>query len=147
MVIFDTFINNYFPALWGIAGMPIGNPVQVTLAFSNAVAIALVIMRGAGHSCSRYCQHSFFPTHGVIRNPSGETDYQAFVYIVTSMFNGLFSLWVAKEMLDEEKLTYSKKAALSVLYITLLLYWIATPIYFYEDGAKVFPLSTWGLHR
>ena len=28
--------------------MPIGNPVQVTLAFSNAVAIALIIMRALG---------------------------------------------------------------------------------------------------
>ena len=56
------------------------------------------------------------------------------------MFNGLFSLWVAKEMLDEEKLTYSKKAALSVLYITLLLYWIATPIYFaMKMEQKFFP--------
>ena len=56
------------------------------------------------------------------------------------MFNGLFSLWVVKEMLDEEKLTYSKKAALSVLYITLLLYWIATPVYFaMKMEQKFFP--------
>ena len=140
VVIFDTFINNYFPALWGIAGMPIGNPVQVTLAFSNAVAIALVIMRGRWAFLFPLLSTLVFSNARSNPQSIRETDYQAFVYIVTSMFNGLFSLWVAKEMLDEEKLTYSKKAALSVLYITLLLYWIATPIYFaMKMEQKFFP--------
>lgn len=120
VVIIDAFINNYLPALWGVAGFPISNPVQVTLAFSSFAAIALVILRG------RWL--FLFPLLAVLvfsnarSNPQSirETDYQAFVYIITSMFNGLFSLWALRE---------EKKPAFVALYLVLLLYWIATPLY------------------
>lgn len=120
VVIFDAFINNYLPALWGVVGFPISNPVQVTMAFSSFTAIVLVILRGR--------LLFLFPLLTVLvfsnarSNPQSirETDYQAFVYIVTSMFNGLFSLWVLRD---------EKKPALIALYLVLLLYWIATPLY------------------
>lgn len=128
-VIFDTFINNYLPALWGITGIPIGNPVQVTLALSNAAAIILVVVRRRWLFLFPLLATLIFSN--VRSNPQSirETDYQAFVYIITSMFNGLFSLWIAKEMLDDRALAFSKKVGLSALYALLLLYWIATPLY------------------
>lgn len=128
-VIADTFINNYLPALWGIAGMPINDPVQVTLAISNVAAIALVIVRG--HWLFLFPLLTTLIFSNARSNPQSirETDYQAFVYIITSMFNGLFSLWAMKAMIDEEKQAFSKKAALSVVYVVLLLFWIATPLY------------------
>ncbi len=128
-VIADTFINNYLPALWGIVGFPISNPVQVTLAFSNAAAIALVMLRGRWVFLFPLLATLVFSNARSNPQSIRETDYQAFVYIITSMFNGLFSLWIAKEMLDEEKQVFSKKVVLSVLYVMLLLYWIATPLY------------------
>jgi len=130
LVIFDRFINNYLPALWGVTGLSISNPVQVTLAFSNAAAITVVLLKG------RYA--FLFPLLAVLvfsnarSNPQSirETDYQAFVYIVTSMFNGLFALWVLRDILNKEKLAFARRSALTVLYLVLVLYWIFTPIYF-----------------
>ncbi len=128
-VIADTFINNYLPALWGVVGFPISNPVQVTLAFSSAVAIILVILRGRWTFLFPLVITLVFSNARSNPQSIRETDYQAFVYIITSMFNGLFALWALRELLDEEKTAFSQKAALSALYALLLLYWIATPLY------------------
>lgn len=128
-VIADRFINNYLPALWGVAGFPISNPVQVTLAFSSAVAVLLVVVRGKWTLLTPLLITLVFSSARSNPQSIRETDYQAFVYIITSMFNGLFSLWAIKAMIDEEKQTFSKKTALSIVYVVLLLFWIATPLY------------------
>lgn len=128
-VIADTFINNYLPALWGIAGFPISNPVQVTLAFSSAAAIILVVARGRWLFLFPLLATLVFSNARSNPQSIRETDYQAFVYIITSMFNGLFALWAMKELLDEEKTAFSQKVVLSAVYALLLLYWIATPLY------------------
>ncbi|MFZ5535493.1 MAG: hypothetical protein ACOY3M_05095 [Patescibacteria group bacterium] len=139
-VIFDTFINNYILAVWGAKDFPLGNPVQVTIAFSSAAAIVLVLVR------KRFL--FLIPLLTVLvfsnarSNPQSirETDYQAFVYIITSFFNGLFSLWAVRELIDEEHIAFSKKLALGGLYAALLLYWIATPLYFVmKMEQKFFP--------
>ncbi len=128
-VIADTFINNYLPALWGVAGFPISNPVQVTLAFSSAVAIFLVILRGKWAFLFPLLVTLVFSNARSNPQSIRETDYQAFVYIITSMFNGVFAVWAVKELLDEEKTAFSQKVVLSAVYALLLLYWIATPLY------------------
>ncbi|HLD24512.1 MAG TPA: hypothetical protein VJB96_01210 [Patescibacteria group bacterium] len=139
-VIANAFINNYLPALWGVAGFPISNPVQVTLAFSSAVAIALAIIRGRWLFLIPLLATLIFSNARSNPQSIRETDYQAFVYIVTSLFNGLFSLWAVREILDEEKQTLSRKVGFSVLYVVLLLYWIATPLYFaMKMEQKFFP--------
>ncbi len=130
VVIANAFVNNYIPALWGVVGLPIGNPAQVTVAFSFAAAIVLVILRGRWLFLIPLLITLVFSNARSNPQSIRETDYQAFVYIVTSLFSGLFSLWALKELLDEGKLAYAKKAALTVLYLSLLLYWIATPVYF-----------------
>ncbi len=139
-VIFDTFINNYILAVWGAKEFPLGSPVQTTIAFSSAAAIAIVILR------KRWL--FLFPLlitlvfSNARSNPQSirETDYQAFVYIITSMFNGLFAVWAAKEMLDEDRTALSQKIVLILLYVPLLLYWIATPLFFaMKMEQKFFP--------
>ena len=128
-VIADTFINNYLPALWGVAGFPISNPVQVTLAFSSAVAVILVIVRRKWAFLFPLLVTLVFSNARSNPQSIRETDYQAFVYIITSMFNGVFAVWAVKELLDEEKTAFSQKVVLSAVYALLLLYWIATPLY------------------
>lgn len=139
-VIVDTFFSNYLMALWGVKDFPLSNPVQVTLAFSSTVAIALTFIKGR--------VQFFIPLLVVLifsnarSNPQSirETDYQAFVYIITSMFNGLFSLWAIKEMLDSATVKISTKVGLSVMYVVLVVYWIATPLYFMmKMEQKFFP--------
>jgi hypothetical protein len=140
IVIANTFVNNYFLALWGVTGFPLTNPVQVTLALSSAAAVVLVILRGRMLFLIPLLVTVVFSNARSNPQSIRETDYQAFVYIVTSIFNGLFSLWAVKELLDGERQTYAKKAALTVLYFVLLIYWIATPLYFaLKMEQKFFP--------
>lgn len=129
VVIADAFINNYLPALWGVTGFPISNPVQVTLAFSSAVLIILVVLRGKWALLLPLIITLVFSNARSNPQSIRETDYQAFVYIITSMFNGVFSVWAVKELLDDGKVAFSQKIVLSVLYALLLLYWVATPLY------------------
>lgn len=138
-VIFDTFINNYILAVWGFKDFPFGNPVQVTIAFSSAAAIVLVIVKKRWLFLIPLLVTLIFSNARSNPQSIRETDYQAFVYIITSMFNGLFSLWAVRELLDQES-SFSKKVALSALFMTLLLYWIATPLYFgMKMEQKFFP--------
>ncbi len=139
-VITDTFYNNYLLALWGVRDFPLSNPVQVTLAFSSLTAIILTLINGR--------VQFLIPLLGVLifynarSNPQSirETDYQAFVYIITSMFNGLFSLWAVKELLDNAAVKYSTKVGIAVIYVSLVVYWVATSLYFVmKMEQKFFP--------
>jgi hypothetical protein len=56
------------------------------------------------------------------------------------MFNGLFSLWAIKELLDNSVVKFSTKVGLTFVYVSLCLYWIATPLYFMmKMEQKFFP--------
>lgn len=139
-VIFDTFYNNYLLALWGVRDFPLSNPVQVTLAFSSAVAVVLSLMRGRVQFLIPLLAVLVFSNARSNPQSIRETDYQAFVYIITSMFNGLFSLWAIKELLDSSVVKHSSKVMLSVVYVSLVVYWIATPLYFVmKMEQKFFP--------
>lgn len=139
-VIIDTFYNNYLLALWGVRDFPLSNPVQVTLAFSSTVAVILAILRGRVQFLVPLLAVLVFSNARSNPQSIRETDYQAFVYIITSMFNGFFSIWAIKELLDSPTCKYSVKAALSVMYIALIVYWIATPLYFVmKMEQKFFP--------
>ena len=139
-VIIDTFYNNYLLALWGVRDFPLSNPVQVTLAFSSAVAVVLSLMRGRVQFLIPLLAVLVFSNARSNPQSIRETDYQAFVYIITSMFNGLFSLWAIKELLDSSVVKQSSKVMLSVVYVSLIIYWIATPLYFVmKMEQKFFP--------
>lgn len=130
VVIFNDFVNNYMLALGGVTGLPITNPGQVTFAFSSFAAILLVVFTG---------RWTFlFPLlitlvySNARSNPQSirETDYQSAVYVMTSMFNGLFTLSVLKELLDSKKLKVSAAISASALMLLLTIYWIATPVFY-----------------
>ncbi len=139
-VIGNSFINNYMPALWGIAGFPIGNPVQVTIAFSWAAAVALVIIRGRLLFLVPLLVTLVFSNARSNPQSLKETDYQAFVYIITGLFSGLFTLTAVRDMVNDGKLESAKRSALTALYLVLLIFWIATPLYFaMKMEQKFFP--------
>jgi len=139
-VIADTFINNYLPALWGVSGLPIGNPVQVTLALSSASALILVIVTGKWLFLIPLLVTMVFSNARSNPQQIKETDYQAFVYIITSMFNGLFVISALRDLINHERVDIAKRTALSALFITIVLYWIATPLFFaMKMEQKFFP--------
>ncbi len=139
-VIFDAFLNNYLPALWGVAGFPISNPVQVTLAFSSAVAVALAVATGRWLYLFPLLVTLVFSNARSNPQSIRETDYQAFVYIITSMFNGLFSIAAFGDLINKEKTNVARRSVFSVVYVVLLLYWIATVAFFgMKMEQKYFP--------
>lgn len=139
-VIVDTFLSNYLLALWGVRDFPLSNPVQVTLAFSSAAAIVVTLVKGRVQFLIPLVSVLIFSNARSSPQSIRETDYQAFVYIISSMFNGVFSLWAVKELLDNAAVKISAKIGLSILYVSLVLYWIATPLYFMmKMEQKYFP--------
>lgn len=138
IVIANTFLNNYLPALWGVAGLPLSNPFQVTLAVSQAALAFLLIIT------KRYAFLVPFLITLVFSNARSnpqmirETDYQASVYIVTSMFAGAFTLFALRDLLDRGRLVISAKLASSGVFLLLGILWVFTPIYLFLKFTHVF---------
>lgn len=130
VVIFNDFINNYMLALGGVTGLPITNPGQVTFAFSSFAAILLVIFTGRWTFLFPLLVTLVYSNARSNPQSIRETDYQSAVYIMTSMFSGLFTLSALKELVDSKKLKLSTTIFASVLMLLLVIYWIATPIFY-----------------
>ena len=130
VVIFDDFVNNYMLALGGVTGWPLSNPIQLTFALSSFVAILLVILTGRWMFLFPLLVTLVYSNARSNPQSIRETDYQSAAYIITSMFNGLFSISALKELVDSKKLALSSTIAASALMLVLGVYWIATPLYF-----------------
>lgn len=139
-VIVDRFLNNYLPALWGVIRLPVNDPVQVTLAFSWAVLLGLMIVSGKYLFLLLLLITLVFSNARSNPQTIRETDYQAFVYIITGMFSGLFAVSFLRETLNHGKPALAKAAAQTVMYLVLLIMWIATPLFFaMKMEQKFFP--------
>lgn len=130
VVIFNDFVNNYMLALGGVTGLPITNPGQVTFALSSFAALILVIMTGRWMLLLPLIVTLIYSNARSNPQTIKETDYQSAVYVMTSMFNGLFTLHALKELIDSKKLRLSAVILSSVLMLLLTVYWIATPLFY-----------------
>lgn len=130
VVILNDFINNYMLALGGVTGLPITNPVQVTFAFSSFAAVMLVLFTGRWTFLFPLLVTLVYSNSRSNPQSIRETDYQSAIYVMTSMFNGLFTLSALKELVDSKKLKLSATIMASALMGLLLVYWIATPVFF-----------------
>ena len=140
IIIFNAFVNNYFPALWGVKDFSFSDPIQVTLAVSNAGLFILLVIKRRFSLLFAFLVMLVFSN--ARNNPQAirETDYQSSMYIVSSMFHGLFALFAFKKLLDEEKLVYSVKAIASVTFMILAVYWFFNGIFlFMKFEQKFFP--------
>lgn len=130
VVIFNTFVNNYLLALGGVTGLPITNPAQVTFALSSFAALILVILTGRWMFLIPLIVTLVYSNARSNPQTIRETDYQSAVYVMTSMFNGLFTLSALKELINGKKLKSAATVAASALMLLLMVYWIFTPIFF-----------------
>lgn len=130
VVIFNQFINNYVLALGGVTGFPIIDPGQVTYALSSFAAILLIIFTGRWMFLFPLLITLIYSNARSNPQTIRETDYQSAVYIMTSMFNGLYTLVAVKDLINNKKILLSSKILASVLMVLLTIYWIATPIYY-----------------
>ncbi len=139
-VIFDRFLNNYMPALWGVTGLPVSNPVQVTVAFSWAALVGIAVATGRIAFAVMLISVMVFSNARSSPQTVRETDYQAFVYVITGMFAGLFSLSVLRDMLDRQGVAWSRRVLSGLAFALLSVFWIATPLFFVmKFEQKFFP--------
>lgn len=117
VVLAHDFINSYVPTLTSLQFFPLTDPLKFTLALSGfslgmlfilkrkyalAVFLALIVIYGSARS-----------------NPSSirETDYQSSMYIILSLFAGLFTLSEARRILDQKRSVPSKVIIIGVIFI------------------------------
>lgn len=129
VIIANTFINNYLPALWGVRGIPIDNPLQVTFALSHAVFAMVLILTGQYEFFFPFLISLVFTNARSDPMNIRETDYQAASYILLSIFNGMASLWVLKNLLDGGKLKRSIGSVASFLFTLLGVFWFFSALY------------------
>lgn len=135
VVILNNFINNYLLALGGVTGFPLTNPAQVTFALSSFAALILVIITGRFPFLIPLLVMLVYSNARSNPQSIRQTDYQSAVYVMTSMFSGLFTISALKELIDEKRLKLSGLLVAGSLMLLLVLYWIFTPVYF---GQKMF---------
>lgn len=138
VVIFNDFVNNYMLALGGANRWPIVDPIQVTFALSSFAALILVVMTGRWLFLFPLLVTLIYSNARSNPQSIRQTDYQSAVYVVTSMFNGLFTLSALKELVDSKKLKLSGTIVVATLMLVLGLYWVATPLFFGQQMMQKF---------
>lgn len=129
IIIAHDFFNNFYPLLSGIKNLSFNDPFNSTLALSNLTIFILILLK------RKYSL--FIPFLAVLiysnsrSNPAEikETDYQAAVYILTSTFNGFFSFFALKKILDEKNELFSFKIVSGTVLIILGAYWFFTSFF------------------
>lgn len=122
IIIAHTFFNNFFPLLTGVKNFAFGDPGNITLAVANGAFFILLLIK------KRFTFIGPFLTvlvYSMTRsNPFaiGETDYQAIVYVLTSLFIGFFTFFALKDGLNKKDFSEAGKAAASVLMVLLGVY-------------------------
>ncbi len=140
VIISNAFVNNYFPALWGVNDFSFSDPIQVTLAVSNAGLFILFLVKRRFEFLFAFFSMLVFSNSRSNPQAIRETDYQSSMYIVSSMFNGLFALFAFRKILDEEKLIHTVKTIATVMFMILAVYWFFNGIFlFMKFEQKFFP--------
>ena len=122
IVIAQDFHNNFSSLLIQTKDFNFQFPFNITLAVVNTALIIFLLIK-------RKFLLAFFMLYWLVysnarSNPltSKETDYQSAVYIVASLFNMCFAVYVFWEDLKKESHDYPKKLILSVLFLLVLFY-------------------------
>lgn len=117
------FFGNFFPLLTGVSNFDLTHPLNLTLALSGVFMIIAAVIK------QKFILALFLVYALIYANPRSnpfgihETDYQAAVYILISLVNGVFALYALKELLDTKKTAVSAKFISAVLLLTLGVYW------------------------
>jgi hypothetical protein len=120
-------MNNYLPALWGALQFPIGDPLQVTLAVSNAVFLIVLLMTGRWTFILPFVIALVFVNGRSNPQQVKETDYWASVYIVLSFINGTFSLVALTDLVNRVKESAATRVIAGALLLGLWVYWFFMP--------------------
>ncbi|MEK7500003.1 MAG: hypothetical protein AAB649_05360, partial [Patescibacteria group bacterium] len=140
VVIANAFFNNFYPALAGVVSFPFGDPLQVTLALSNVGLLAVLLLKRKYAFIFPFLITLVFATARSNPQQVKETDYQAAVYMLTSMAAGLFSLSALREIVDKEKAVVSHRVIAGALLLVLGVYWFFTFFYLsLKMGQKFYP--------
>lgn len=121
IVIAQDFQNNFLTLLTQIREFNFGSPFNITLALVNTGLVIFLILKRKFLLAGFIIYWMIYSN--VRSNPleSRETDYQSAVYIVASLFNICFSIYVIYEEL-KENIVYPKKLILSLIFILIIIY-------------------------
>lgn len=138
VVIAQNFINNYYSILSGVFAFAVGDPFNMTLAVSNAAFFILILLTNNYAFLFPFLITLIFSN--ARSNPSTihQTDYQSSVYILTSFLNGIFSLRLLKNLLDNIRLTFSYKVVASAVFVVLGIYWAFNSVFILEKFSQKF---------
>lgn len=140
IVIGNNFINNYLPALWGVKDFSFSDPIQVTLALSNAALFVLLLIKKRFAFLFPFFMAIIFSVARSNPQAIRETDYQSSMYILFSMLNGLFSLGALKKLFDEGLLKNSLRSIVTVVFLLLAVYWFFNAAFlFMKFEQKFYP--------
>lgn len=128
IIIANTFMNNYLPALWGVFNFPIGDPLQVTLAMSNAVFLIVLLLTGRWTFIFPFVIALIFSNSRSNPQQIKETDYWASVYIALSFMNGIFSLSALTELVNRTRGLASIRLIAGALLLLTWIYWFFMPL-------------------
>ncbi len=129
IIIANTFVNNYIPALSGLSGFPLGDPLQVTLAFSSAAFFVLLLLRRRFSLLVPFLIVLIYSNARSNPQQIRETDYQAAMYILISVFHGLFTVIALREYIDRKKMAQTSKLVAATLFLFLCVYWSFSYVY------------------
>lgn len=129
IIIAHDFFNNFFPLLGGVKDFRFNDPLNTTLALSQgAFFIVLLLTR----NYLLILPFSIILIYANARsNPAAirETDYQASVYILSSIFFGWYGLYLLRKLVDSGTIKYSTKIIASSLFLILVVYWFFTSFF------------------
>jgi hypothetical protein len=132
IIIAHDFTNNYISAVAGVAGLSLFDPFVITLSFSGLALIFAVIVKGKYSLAFLILYSLIFANARSNPNSLKETDYQVYMYVLMSLFNGFFTLSVLNQFLSEEKINTPRKIMSMVVYVVLGLYVVSTNIIFFQ---------------
>ncbi len=128
IVIFYNFFSNFTVLLNQASSFNFSFPFNITLALANSVMIVYLILR------KKFVLAAFLFFYMVYSNvrsnplTSKETDYQSAVYIVLSLFNGVFVLYEMYQFL-KTRVFDVRKIIVAALFIVLGIYSFFTSAY------------------
>jgi len=124
VVIFNSFINNYFPILTGVSAFSLGDPFNVTLAVSIASLFLWLLIKKRYPFLLMFAIVVVFSTARSNPWTIKEADYQASMYILIAFISGFFTIFILKDDLDSGRLTLSQKIIEGLIFVVLGIYWV-----------------------
>lgn len=129
VVIAETFFNNYIPALSGFAQLPLGDPLQSTLALSGAALLVYLFVTKRYTFILPYLLLLIFTNARSNPQSIRETDYQSLLYAFLTLSTGALLLGHTKQSFDNHEGTPTERLFTGGIFVLLTLFLLFSSLY------------------